>query len=476
MTTTSARAALYVRVSQDRNRRHKSVNEQEAELRQVAADEGWEVVAVFSDNDRSASRYAVKDRPGYRDLLEFIAQGKADLVATWENSRLTRDLGEFVAMAKVCEGSRTRWYYGGTCYDLTKASDRRRVGHDMVDSSAESDVTRERVLRSVRSSVKAGTPHGRQCYGYRRVYDEQTGALDHVEIHAERAAILREAAAHVLAGGSLYQLARDLDARGVPTMTPNATRWHASNLTRALKSPVYMGKRVHRGEVVGDAVWPAIFDSLTWTRLQAVMGDPARNTRPETATRHLLSGLMTCGKCEGTAFYVLTAARSRGGKRAYTCRDCQSVARLVEPVDELVNRVAVELLSRPAFQRAWARPTDADALESAQAEAEAAEAELADLYAAVKAKRLSVRALAELEPGMAANVETTKAEVSRLLRGPGVLDGVTPAEIASRWDGLDIDTKRRVLRELFRIRLLPVGRGRRVFDPASVEIKPSWQQ
>jgi DNA invertase Pin-like site-specific DNA recombinase len=52
------RAVIYTRVSQDRGAGKRSVGEQEAECRTVATGNGWTVVRVFTDNDRSASRYA----------------------------------------------------------------------------------------------------------------------------------------------------------------------------------------------------------------------------------------------------------------------------------------------------------------------------------------------------------------------------------------------------------------------------------
>ena len=55
------RAVIYARVSSDPNERGRSVSEQEAECRAVCEREGWHVVAVYSDNDRSASRYATND-------------------------------------------------------------------------------------------------------------------------------------------------------------------------------------------------------------------------------------------------------------------------------------------------------------------------------------------------------------------------------------------------------------------------------
>ena len=80
------RAVIYTRVSQDRGAGKRSVGEQEAECRTLATGNGWTVVRVFTDNDRSASRYAKKLRPGFTELLAFIEAGGAEVLMTWEGS------------------------------------------------------------------------------------------------------------------------------------------------------------------------------------------------------------------------------------------------------------------------------------------------------------------------------------------------------------------------------------------------------
>ena len=49
------RGVIYTRVSSDPNDRGRSVAEQETECRAVCQRNDWQVVAVFSDNDRSAT-------------------------------------------------------------------------------------------------------------------------------------------------------------------------------------------------------------------------------------------------------------------------------------------------------------------------------------------------------------------------------------------------------------------------------------
>src|SRR4051794_38227944 len=103
------RAVIYTRVSSDPNDRGRSVSEQEAECRTVATHNGWQVVRVFSDNDRSASRYATKDRPEYRKLIGYVASGEADVLVTWESSRAQRDLDAYTKLRALCESAGVLW-------------------------------------------------------------------------------------------------------------------------------------------------------------------------------------------------------------------------------------------------------------------------------------------------------------------------------------------------------------------------------
>ena len=70
---------------------------------------GWEVVRIFTDNDRSASRYATKTRPEHVKLIKFIESGGADVLVTWESSRAQRDLDAYTKLRSLCERHGILW-------------------------------------------------------------------------------------------------------------------------------------------------------------------------------------------------------------------------------------------------------------------------------------------------------------------------------------------------------------------------------
>jgi len=243
---------IYVRVSSDPRGHQRSVSEQEAECRAVCEGEGWQVAQVYCDNDRSASRFATKARPGFAAMLAALDLGKTDVLLTWESSRAQRDLGTFVELRQALMSRGVRWHYGERCYDMSKARDRKETARDALDAEGASDETSERVQRSVRASAAAGRPHGKLLCAYWRQYDPTTRALVGQFPHPEQAEVVRECAARMARGEALYAVAADLNARDVPA--PRSGQWDPTQVRRLCVNPSYIAKRTHRGVVVGDAV------------------------------------------------------------------------------------------------------------------------------------------------------------------------------------------------------------------------------
>ncbi|ONK25217.1 hypothetical protein BLX87_00960 [Bacillus sp. VT-16-64] len=137
-------------------------------------------------------------------------------------SAISRRVGEWVDLIDLCKEREVRIWVTthGRLYDPANARDRRTLLEDAVDAEYESDKTSERIRRNVRAAAEAGRPHGKNVYGYQRVYDGKTRELLRVDEHLEQAAIVREAARRVLAGESFYAIAKDFNLRGIPPRRP----------------------------------------------------------------------------------------------------------------------------------------------------------------------------------------------------------------------------------------------------------------
>src|SRR5690242_13153123 len=85
--TAPKRAALYVRVSSDRQ----TVENQLAELRRAMEFEGWQEVALYKDEGISGAK-GRDERPGLDQMLEDARNKKFDVVMVWAIDRLGRSL------------------------------------------------------------------------------------------------------------------------------------------------------------------------------------------------------------------------------------------------------------------------------------------------------------------------------------------------------------------------------------------------
>src|SRR4051794_22997922 len=98
--TTPTQAALYLRLSQDRDGESLGIDRQEKLCRKLAADKGWNVGAIYVDRDISA--YSGKRRPGYEQMLDDLKNRLRDGVVVVDQDRLTRtprELESFIDLA-----------------------------------------------------------------------------------------------------------------------------------------------------------------------------------------------------------------------------------------------------------------------------------------------------------------------------------------------------------------------------------------
>ncbi|MCA1835805.1 MAG: recombinase family protein, partial [Actinobacteria bacterium] len=116
-------AAIYCRISRDREGAGLGVERQEQDCRELADRLGWTVTAVHTDNDVSA--YSGKPRPGYKALLADLEAGRADAVLAWHTDRLHRSPTELETYIAACEvrGVPTHCVKAGVL-DLSTASGR----------------------------------------------------------------------------------------------------------------------------------------------------------------------------------------------------------------------------------------------------------------------------------------------------------------------------------------------------------------
>jgi DNA invertase Pin-like site-specific DNA recombinase len=456
------RAVIYARVSSDPHNRGKSVADQVAECKRECEQRGWHVVEIFDgDNDRSASRYATKERKDYARLVEFLRAGNADVLVTWESSRAQRDLEAYLRLREIAEGNGVQWCYKGRLYDLSRTDDRFTTGLDALLAEREASEIRDRVLRGQRASAEKGLPTASTLFGYEREYHPKTKEFVRQLIREDQAAIVREAAERIAAGEAKTAVIRDFNRRGI--RTSQGAVWRHRNLQIMLTNPAYIGKRVHRGKVIGDGVWPAILEPDVFYACVQRYANPDPRFNISGHVRHLLSGIPRCGVCGGR----IKAFSSNTG-HYYTCwgttgavgagrAKCVNLHR--STFEKHVTALVLERLSRPDAAELFADEERADTAREAMAEAAEKRARLDEIYDSVAEGKLSPKALERIESKLLPEIAAAEERAAAASVAPA-LRGVVRPDIAEIWPTLPLGQQREIITALMDITLMP-NTGRR---------------
>lgn len=432
----------------------RSVTSQEDVWRTDCADEGLELGRVFADPGLSASRYAKKARPDYDALVAHIRSGSCQMLSLWSTSRGSRDLAAWANLLDLCRerGTLIRVISHGRTYDVSNRRDWRTLADEGVDSADESEKISENITRGKRTAAAKGRPAGRLTYGYIREYD---GAGNYVRqvVEPVQAGVVREIVQVVRDRGSLYGLARSLNDRGLPA--PEGGLWQSAHMGRVASNPAYAALRVHRGEVVGKADWPAILEESEHYAVLATLREPNRRIARGTALRWPLSAVALCGRCEVGKLRV-----HRGGtSRTYNCPECQRTSINGDALDRFVRGMVLERLSGEDALQAFLPAGDDAQLVAAQKEKKALEDQMEGYYDA----GLSPAGLVAMEARLLPAIAEAKAKVQRLSL-PAPLRELEGVDVVGTWDDLAVSLRRRVIEAVCSLRVGPAVIGRPRFD------------
>lgn len=308
------RAAVYVRISKDREGTQVGVKRQEKDARKLARDRGWEVAEIFSDDDVSAG--GKRKRPGWERLLATIEDGQVDALVAYSSSRLYRrpaDLQRLIALtaergldiATVASGN----------IDLDTADGRMLAGILAEVDQRELDVLTERVTRAMLSLSESGVRWGgRRPFGYDVTGKPKSKGGEGVTLKVNRkeARVIQQGVQMVMEGAGPHRVALAWNEAG--STTPSGRPWSTTRVREVLSSALIAGLREHRrtGAVV-EGTWPAIISPEEHRTVRAMLRP--KKTGKVLVRRHVLSGILRCGKC-GTG---MTGRTDAGGRRSYAC-------------------------------------------------------------------------------------------------------------------------------------------------------------
>ncbi|TFD17038.1 recombinase family protein [Cryobacterium sp. TMT1-21] len=514
MAISPVRAALYLRISLDREMDGLAIDRQRADCIAIAKLRDWEIAHEYVDQSKSATD-KTKRRPAYDELVRDFEAGQFDAIICWDLDRLTRQPRQLEDWIDAAEERGLRLVTANGEADLT--TDGGRLFARLKAAVARSEVERKTARQSAAQAQRAAqgrAPKGMRPVGY-------TVAGDTVPYEADAVAAIYGA---FNAGSSLRAIAAALSGQigeRIPAKVPALPRhtrtvaiernnrraeenkalpreqqrrprdvpddapWPPSTVLGILRNPRYAGystytpkearpdggkRRSWRAAILQDDTgepvrgqWEPIVDEGIWAAAQDRLDSPQRITnRVGTERRHLGSGLYLCGVCGSPV---------RGHSARYRCAG--HVMRSREQIDAFVSAAVRARLARSDL--ADLLPSrDEPRLKEIGAQVGTHRAKIARAQRDYDSEVIEGRDLKRVRDQEEAAI--TKLEAERVRRAVSTTAGsvLGSQNPVAAFEAADLAAKRGVIEALCRVHLLTHPRGKKTFDPDTVTIE--WRQ
>src|SRR6266567_3832977 len=329
------RAAIYGRVSSERQEKEHTIGSQLEALRAYAATNGMDIVEEFTDEGYSGARL---DRPALDRMRDLAERHGFEVLLTYCTDRLAR---KFVLQALILDelerfGVKTIFLEGGAADDPLS-----KLMHQITGAVAEFERAKitERYRRGKLYRARCGEIVSPDVpFGLMKI-PRRDGVPAHAEIEEAEAAVVRRIFdAYVKQGLTVRQIAKQLTLDRTPTPRNGGGQWSWSAVDRILHEEAYIGtyyyNRKHCVPIEGvygkkrqrfkctlrpKEEWipisvPPIIDLATF---HAAAGRARENeafsTRNLQEGGYLLRKLVRCGRC-GSSCSALTSKQTYGGK------------------------------------------------------------------------------------------------------------------------------------------------------------------
>lgn len=328
------RAAIYARVSSERQEKEHTIGSQLEALRAYAAKNGMEIVEEFTDEGYSGARL---DRPALDRMRDLAERRGFEVLLTYCTDRLAR---KFVLQALILDemerlGVKTIFLEGGAVDDPLS-----KLMHQITGAVAEFERAKitERYRRGKLYRARCGEIVSPDVpFGYVKI-PRRDGVAAHAEIQESEAVVVRRIFdAYVKQELTVRQIAKRLTLDRTPTPRSGGGQWSWSAVDRILHEEAYIGtyyyNRKHCVPIEGTygkkrqrfkctlrpkEEWipisvPPIIDLATF---QAATGRARENEafspRNLQEGGYLLRKLVRCGRC-GSSCSALTSKQTYGG-------------------------------------------------------------------------------------------------------------------------------------------------------------------
>jgi site-specific DNA recombinase len=458
-------AAIYARVSSDKQREAHTITSQTAALIEFAKTRDFQVpdAWVFEDEGYSGASLV---RPGLERIRDLAAEGQIHAVLVYGPDRLSRKYAYQVLLIEEFARHGVETVFLNAPQTATP-EDQLLVQFQGMIAEYERAQILERSRRGKRHrarqgqvSVLSGAPYG---YHYVRKSEDRPALFEVSDTEAD--VVRRVYERYTIDGLSIGAIVRELNDDGVPTRK-RISRWERSTVWAILRNPAYIGiacfgktrtaprQRItrpmrQRGRVGSRdsahherprADWieipvPALIREETFERAQELLEQNKTLSRRRTITPSIVQGLVSCQMC-GYAFSRTSTRTSSRKLHYYKCIGSDAWRKLGGPVcgngqfvrqdllDQVVWTEVMRLLEDPSLiqQELDRRLAVARTADPAQQRQKALHRELARvrksmerMITAYQEDLLSLDELRRRMPDLRQREQTMQAELQAIL-------------------------------------------------------------
>ncbi len=384
-------AAIYARVSSDKQKEEQTIGSQTAALKEYAKAEGYAVPSewIFQDEGYSGSTL---QRPGLECLRDLATEGQIETVLVFSPDRLSRKYAYQILLLEEFSRQGVEVIFMKSPKASTPEEQLLVQFQGMIAEYERAQII-ERSRRGKRHRAKSGLINvlSGSPYGYRYIKKSETSAA-YYEVIEEESTVVREVyRLYTEEGLSIGGIVRKLNVQGIPTRKRKSL-WERSTVWGILRNPAYKGtacfgkteksdrkkitRRLRKGggfsprcscnierpknEWIEISV-PAIISEETFALAHERLEKNKQLSMRRTKEPTLLQGILVCNVC-GYAYYRSSTRTSKRKLYYYRCigsdnyrhpngRVCDNRPVRQDYLDDLVWRQVVQLLEDPELIR-----------------------------------------------------------------------------------------------------------------------------
>lgn len=385
-------AALYARVSSQRQKEEHTIASQIAALIEYARNEGYSVPEEWICKDEGYSG-SVLARPGLERLRDLSVEGQIETVLVYSADRLSRKYAYQVLLVEEFSRRGVDIVFVKSPKSDTPEEKLMLQFQGMIAEYERAQIA-ERTRRGKRHRAKAGTVSVLSAapYGYRYMKKTESSPARYDIIEKEAEVVRKVFNFYTQDGLTISGIVRWLNEQQVPTRK-GLSYWDRSTVWDMLRNPAHKGtacfgktERAERQKVTRllrkrggfsprccssrarpKEEWieikvPAIIDEDTFELTQDLLEQNKRLSPRRTIEPTLLQGMLVCGEC-GYALYRASVRTTKKKLIYYRCwatdnyrfpngRRCNNRPVRQDLLDKIVWAEVIKLLEDPELIRA----------------------------------------------------------------------------------------------------------------------------